>query len=319
MTRETAGAHYAISSLFQSYPEEARIYSFTVRQQDRQLYTSGNVRLALGRIEVAFEITRNSDLVTYAVLYLGDHNVNCSARFDGELAAYEKLVRETHAAFDRADFTEILRLMDRHFGETHYSIRNLFRDEQRKLLAQILAATSDEILNTYRLITDRHASLLRFLADLHSPPMKALGVAMEVVLNSELQRHFESDNFDLERVRSVLAECAATKVVLEGDVLSYRLKGHLERLSDQLRRNPEDLKVLQSLADATEIIPNVPFEVNLWKPQNTYYDLLTRILPEMHVRASENDGDAKVWTDKFLALGRKLGFRLDRNSSESAA
>ncbi len=89
MTRERAGAHYAISSLFDSYPEEARIYSFTVRQLERQLFTSGNARLALGRIEVAFEITRNSDLVSYAVLHLGDHNVNCGARFDGDVEAYQ--------------------------------------------------------------------------------------------------------------------------------------------------------------------------------------------------------------------------------------
>ena len=58
MTREKVAAHYAISSLFESYPEEARIYSFTVKQEDRQLFTAGNSRLAIGRIKVTFAITR---------------------------------------------------------------------------------------------------------------------------------------------------------------------------------------------------------------------------------------------------------------------
>ena len=29
MTRETVAAHYAISSLFESYPDETKIYSYT--------------------------------------------------------------------------------------------------------------------------------------------------------------------------------------------------------------------------------------------------------------------------------------------------
>ena len=48
MTREKVAAHYAISSLFESYPDEARIYSFSVKQEDRQLLTAGNARLAIG-------------------------------------------------------------------------------------------------------------------------------------------------------------------------------------------------------------------------------------------------------------------------------
>ena len=58
MTREKVAAHYAISSLFESYSEEARIYSFTVRQEDRQLFTAGNARFAIGRIKVTFTVTQ---------------------------------------------------------------------------------------------------------------------------------------------------------------------------------------------------------------------------------------------------------------------
>ncbi len=225
------------------------------------------------------------------------------------------LVREMRAAFERADFTEIIRVMDRHFGEKHYTIKNLFRDEQRKVLAQILANTNDEILNSYRVSTDRHAPLQRFLADLHTSPLKGLAMAMEVVLNSELLRQFESDQLDFERVRSLLAECAATKIALENDALAYALKAHLDRLSDAFRKSPEEKKLLQRLANAADLLPGVPFEVNLWKPQNAYYELLTEVLPEMHVRAGDGDENARIWVEKFLALGGKLGFRADRNAN----
>ena len=71
---------------------------------------------------------------------------------------------------------------------------------------------------------------MRFLADLHTRPLKGLGQAMEVVLNSDLERQFENGHLDRERVRSLLAECAASKIPIEGDVLAYAFKGHLDRL-----------------------------------------------------------------------------------------
>ena len=308
ITRESLGAHYAVSSLFESYPEQARIYAFSVRQEERELFTAGNSRLAIGRIKVTFENTRSSDLITYAVIHMGEHNLNCGVRYDGELEAYRTLVAQMHEAFKHADFAEIIRLMDRHFGETHYSLKNLFRDEQNRILNQILATTRDDIHNTYRLITDRYAPLDRFLADLHAPPLKGLELAMEIVLNSELRRQFESDHLDSERVRSLLAEGASTRATLDSGVLAYALKGHLERLSDRFLKSPEDGDLLQNIVSAAELVHHVPFGVNLWKPQNICHGMLKTVLPEMRKRAAGCDDKAKVWVEKFRALSEQLGF-----------
>ncbi len=314
MTRESAGAHYAISSLFESYPEEARIYSFTVRQEDRQMFTAGNARLALGRVKVTFEVTRNANALTYAVVHMGDHNLNCGVRFEGEPAAYAALVHDLRAAFEGAEFPELIRLMDREFGATHYSLKNLFRDEQRKVLNQILAATRDDVHNTYRLMTDRYAPLMRFLADLRAPTLKPLALATEFVLNSELRRQFESDTLELERVRTLLGECEATKVPLDAQTLAYALKGHLDRLSDQLLKSPEAPDLLGRFTEAADLARNLPFEVSLWKPQNTYSGLRAAVMPDLSRRADTGDETAKAWLERFLVLGERLGFRLNRES-----
>ena len=43
------------------------------------------------------------------------------------------------------DFPETIRRMDQHFGASSYSLRSLFRDEQRKILAQIRGLTLEEV------------------------------------------------------------------------------------------------------------------------------------------------------------------------------
>jgi len=308
MTREFVTAHYAISSLFQSYPEEARIYAFTVRQEDRQLFTVGKTRLAAGRIKITFEITRSSDLLTYAVFHTGDHTINCAVREDGDAEGYAKLVQEVRAPFEHGDFPEMIRVMDRHFGPNHYSVEHLFRDEQRRILDQILASPRDEIYGTLRHITEYYAPLRRFMADLRSPPMKALGMAAEIVLNSELRRQFESGSLDVERVRSLLVECAASKVTLYSEDLAYALKEHFDRLSDHFVTEYRDMDRLQHFVNAAELAHNIPFQINLWKPQNTYYDVMTSALPAMRKCAAEGNDQAKAWVEKFLVLGKKLGF-----------
>jgi alpha-amylase/alpha-mannosidase (GH57 family) len=308
VTRDTVGAHYAISSIFESYPPDARLYSFSFHQEDRQLFTAGAARLALGRARLTFEITQSCATLSYGVLYMGSHNLNCWVHLNGHVETYDKLVKDAHEAFDRSDFPQIIRLMDSHFGQTQYSLKNLFRDEQRKLLSQILATTREEIDAAYKLIADRHAALLRFMADLHAPPLQGLSIAVDVVLNSEIRSQFEGAQADAERVKSLLAECQAMKVPLERDVLAYACKGYFDRLSERLLKTPEDVELLRRLIDAAKLARELPFDTNLWKPQNVYFDISRAIRPEWLKRAAQGEEPARQWLSLFAALGEALGF-----------
>ena len=316
MNRETVGAHYAISSLFESYPEDAKIFSYAIKQEDRQLWTAGNAKLAVGRIKVTFDVTRNSDTICYGVLYMGGHNLNCGVRFFQSQEDYDKLVAEAHAAFQGADFPETIRVLDRHFGETHYSIKNLFRDEQFKVLNQILAATREDIYNAYKSITDRYSALAHFLNDIHMPPLHSLAPAVEFVINADLRKQFENGHVDAERIKVLLTQAKNTNAIIEKDELGYIVKKHFDRLSEEFTKSPEDLELLQRFSSSAALLPMLPVQVNLWKAQNTYDRLRAKLLPEMEERA---DGKSATWLEKFLTLGEQLGFHIDRQSLQKAA
>jgi alpha-amylase/alpha-mannosidase (GH57 family) len=308
MTRETVAAHYAISSLFQNYPEEAHVYALTIHQEDRHSFSVGKTRLATGRIKVVFKATRSPDLLTYAVFHAGDHTINCAVREDGDVEGYKKLVQELRVPFEHGDIPQMIRVMDAHFGPVHYSVEHLFRDEQRRILNEILAHPSDEIYNTLRHITDYYGPLRRYMADLRVPPLRPLGMATEIVLNTELRRQFESEKLDLERVRSLLAEFAASKVNLYAEELGFALQEHAERVSERFVTGYRDMDGLQSFLDTAEALRLMPVQTNLWKSQNTYYDVMGAALPAMQHCAKEGNEQAKAWVERFLLLGEKLGF-----------
>ncbi len=181
------------------------------------------------------------------------------------------------------------------------------------MLNQILGTTRDEIHNTYHLLTDRYAPLSRFLADIHAPPLNVLAPATEFVLNSELRKQFENGHLDVERVRSLLAEGQANKIIFESDTLAYAFKRHLDRLSEEFVKNPDDLEVLQRLSNSAGLLRTVPFEVNLWKPQNIYY----RVAAGLSEKPPAVDEKSRAWAEKFKALGEQLGFKKDLNPAGS--
>lgn len=310
MTRETVAAHYAISSLFESYADEAKIFSYTIRQEDRKLWTKGSSKLAVGRIKVIFDVTRNSDVVTYAALYMGGHNLSCGVRHFQDQKSYDSLVDEVGKAFECADFVESIHALDRHFGQTHYSLKNLFRDEQYNVLNQILEATREDIYNSYKSLTDRYASLSHFLNDIQMPPLQSLALAVEFVINAELRKQFENGHPDTERVRLLVDEAKKTNARIEEAQLAFAVKKHFDRLSEELLKAPEDLDLLDRFANSAALLPVLPHPVNLWKAQNIYDQLRATVLPHLEERLN---GKADAWKEKFLTLGEQLGFHINRN------
>jgi alpha-amylase/alpha-mannosidase (GH57 family) len=308
VTRETVAAHYAISSLFQTYPEEARVYAFTIHQLARESFSVGKTRLAMGRIKIHFETTRSPDLLTYAVFHGGDHTINCAVREDGDEGAYKKLVEELRTPFEHGDIPQMIRVMDAHFGAVHYSVEHLFRDEQRRILHEILAHPSEEIFNTLRHVTDHYGPLRRYMAALQVPPLRPLAVATEIVLNAELQHQFRGEKLDLARVKAILEEFKASKITLYAEEAAYDLKAHADRVTDRFVASHRDMDCLQSFIDTAEATRLMPVETNLWKEQNAYYRILTTALPEMKHCGDQGNPDSKAWVQKFAVLGEKLGF-----------
>ncbi len=150
-----------------------RTTSFTKKKE------VGKLKLSVGKTRLVSDITRDEMVISFATLHLGDHNVNGGVRnFIGE-AAFNEMQREINAAFSRTDVPEVIRLMDKHFGANNHSLWHLFRDEQRKVLNQILEANLRQVEEAFRRLYDDHYPLMHFLQSLHAPLPKPLLVTTE--------------------------------------------------------------------------------------------------------------------------------------------
>jgi alpha-amylase/alpha-mannosidase (GH57 family) len=304
-------AHYAVSSLFDPYDERPRVYCYGIEREDCQMVETGATKLAVGRVRVISEITWESAALSFGVLHFGDHNVSGGVRSFRGQSAYRKMVEQVTEAFSRGDLTAVIRLLDKHFLELTYSLKSLFRDEQRKITSLILESTLAEAEAAYRELYDHHALLMRFLADLGVPLPRAFHAAAEFILNLDLRRAFEEEEPDLDQVQAILQAVATWHVELDTAGLGYALEQTIETLAEQFGAEPGELGGLQRLDTVTRLARFLPFEVSLWKAQNVYYDILEVVYPDFKARAEQGDEGAQEWLRHFVSLGHGLSVHVE--------
>jgi len=298
-------AHYSITSLFKPYPEPARIYCYSVDHMDHQTLEAGRMRLGLGRARFTSEVTYESDQIVFAALHFGDHNLRCGTQVFRDEGTYQKLIQEMTAAFSAADIPEVLRLMDKELAST-YSLKSMFRDDQRAVLKQVLNTSLEEAESAYRQIYEDHVPLANFLRDLGVPLPKAINMAAEFALNSNLRRAFANEEMDLEQVRKFLEESRSGGIALDSTTLEYTLRLTIERLFERFAVEPGDAVYLDRLEAIVEMARSLPFEVGLWTPQNLWAEVRRNAFGEHSRREQEGDEGARSWVQHFLSLGDKL-------------
>jgi len=306
---ERLGAHYAISSLFESYPEQTKIYCFMAEREDYQILEAGMAKMAVGRVKLISEITRESSALGFGVIHMGDHNVNGGVQKYLSNESYLTLIHEAAEPLTRADFAEVIRLMDRRFGESHYSVRSLFRDEQRKTLDLILSATLGEAETLYRQIYEHRAPMMRFLTALHIPLPKAFQSAAEIVLNGYLRRAFEQEEIDTERINGLLETAKVEGISLDNATLEFAFRKNIERMAERFAAEPTEAH-LRLLDTAAGLLRSLPFTVDLWKVQNVYYGMLKNVYPKMRENKERDDESAQALIRGFEALGQKLAVKV---------
>jgi alpha-amylase/alpha-mannosidase (GH57 family) len=305
------GAHYAVSSLFEPYNHETKVYCYTVDRRDYRVLHEGKTRLALGRAQISSELTWDSSEISFGVLHLGDHNLSGGVRqFMGD-ESYQSMVREISESFDRGDLAERLRIVDKHFGSATYTLNMLFRDQQQHILRLILQSALAEAEAAYRRIYERGAPLMRFVATLGMPQPNRFQIAAEFTLNSELRRLLETETLDVDHIRSVLEEMGRAGVVFDEATLEFALRRNLEGVAASFHEEPEDIGRLLAFEAAADVAAMLPFKVRLWQPQNVFYEILQQRYADFRDRAGQNDEFAQAWVKSFVALGAKLSVYVD--------
>jgi len=306
---EKVGAHYSISSLFAPYGERTDIFSYTVKRLDYHTREAGKLRMAVGKAQFTSSITQESEVLTFWVVHFGDHNVAGGVRRPRAEADYREMLEKLSEAFSLGDVPELVRLLDKRFERT-YSLRSLFRDEQRRILNTVLSSTVAEAETAYLQVYEHHAALMRFISSLGTPMPREFAAAMEYALNSLLRRACTGDRLDGERIGHLLHEAEANNVMLDKTTLEYHLRRKVEHLAGRFAADPSNIGKLQELFSTLRIVKQMPFYVNVWSAQNLVYAFKGGLYTRTVRKSQHGDEKAEEWVDCYRKVSDLLSIRV---------
>ena len=304
-TDQLAG-HYAISSLFEPFGERTKIYCYNVHREDYAVEAEGKHRLAVGRARFNSEITTESANLGFAVLHFGDHNIAGGVSHFEKTEDYDQLKALLVDSFSKADTTQVLQELNEKFSNKTFSLRTLFRDEQRKIVDLILQESLASAAAAYRNIYENQAPLIRFLTGLGIPVPAAFRSAAEIALNSQLKHAFEQRDPDLDAIQSYLKEAAATNIALDVPGLEYAFRRRLEKEAEFFASKPTNVEMAQKLATLLKFASTLPFPMVLWEVQNICYRPIITTMDELREPAQSGDEAAKNLFDALKQLRESL-------------
>ena len=303
---ENVGAHYAISSMFRSYPESGQLFCFDVRRQSYDVMSSGRGRFSVGRAAIKSRITEETEDICFAVLHLGDQNLSAAVkryRTEDE-SAWNIFVQHSRESIRRANLPELIRLIDGAFGGTLYSLTSLFADEQHRILTSILNQTLSEVESSLMRIYEEHATLLDFLGEANVAAPPALAVTASFAINASLRHALEAETYDSSEISRLLRRAEIDHVELDAPLLSFtadkRMKRAMVRLESAVEQ--QNLNVLHETLAIAESIRTLPMDVNLWQAQNIWNDLLQR---------SDSNYWSREWREGFRRIGLALNISVE--------
>src|SRR5262249_18749054 len=151
--------------------------------------------------------------------------------------AYEVFKQQFITPFSNAEVTEVLQALNESANNT-FSLRTLFRDEQRKVVNLILKESLNTTVSAYRTIYDNRAPLIRFLNSLGVQVPVAFKTAAEIAINAQLKQAFEQSELDFDAVQSYMKEAAASNIALDAAGLEFVIRKRLESAAELFAISP---------------------------------------------------------------------------------
>lgn len=304
------GAHYAVSSLFAEHQNELQLYSFLATSEAHEVLEAGRQKLAMGRARIRSRITWEEVLVTYGMLHLGDHQLFGGVRKFMSLEEYDKLRQELTNAFERGNVSEVIMLMDKHFESHNYSFWHLFRDDQKKILNQVVAQTMAGVENDFQQLYDNNYPLMAAMKTIGMLLPRPLQTTVEYIINTRLLHELESEKPDTKEISRLLEEAKRMQVKLNYDTLEFAVSNRVDRMMLQIQQQPNNLELFDQLVAILDVLRYSKLEPDYWQAQNIAFRMHQNGYQDYKKRSESGDPEATIWCNKFEQLYNNLNLKV---------
>ncbi len=306
-------SHYAISSIFEDYPEVAHLYCYRVQRLDYRQQSFGNLTLVMGHIKISSEITRESVSTYFALLRFGVYDFRCSVKCSGRNAEYLKIKNELFGQFSKVHVLELNELLDKYFGRHYLSLKDLFLEERRQIVNLLSRDVLKKLESAYYEFYEENWGMVEVFKQVELPLPAEYLTSAEYILNQQLNQEvarlespFTMKKFG--RVFEILQRAEELELTLKAEASQKTLDDFLLQRVNKLKAGIK-LNLLQEI----DTILQVDQKLRLGADKRIVQDIFFGVLKEYKKSlAKQRAGDKQsLVTKKMASIAQGLGFNIE--------
>ena len=295
------GMHYAVSSLFEEYPERLEFFNYIATSEFFKRIEAGNQILVIGRTNVRSKITHSEKQFGFAVLYLGQVSIIGNISLDMTNEAFAEMYEKVKEAFLQVDLAGVISAFQQHFGPEKFTISQLFKEEKQRIVNAITEQKLEVVEASFRKIYNDNYQLMSSLLVSGLAIPEAYKSAVQYILNIDLKKIFLSESLKISELTNVLDKFQTWGVNFT-DENGFKLAAS-KRIHSEIKKAEQagiPLSKLQSLNDILTVLNVMNIKPNVWKSQTLYFDLLKQF------ESGKRSYPSQEWEKAFLQLGDLL-------------
>lgn len=163
MTLSKVGMHYAVHVLFSQNPNALQVFNYTIETDDFLRFSAGPQVLCMGRAVVRSKVTLSVKYLSFAVVYIGNHHLVGGTSNDYDEGHFRALSQRLEANFKDSHIASVIYDIEKHFDQTRFSFFDLMKDEQVKILEDVIATNIADVTHTMNRTAQQNYSLLNLM------------------------------------------------------------------------------------------------------------------------------------------------------------
>lgn len=315
---------YAVSSLFEEYPRQHRLFCFEIDRIDYQSEEIGNLTIAAGRLKLRSVITTVTADLVFGLLHAGERDFYCTVSSFPGVAQYRRLKNKIFQNLDEKTLIEIAQELHQSFGPRFFTFKDLFIEKRRDIIRKV----SDDLLNrlysTYEHLYEDNARIIKALKSDGLPVPLEYKIAAEYVLSRRLNKQVYqlTDLSDPESFNEIL------EIVNEARENGYHLNSTraAKRLSEALQAKVESLMstsypdagIFYEISSFIALSRRLQIDLTIGRAQELYFEFLEKYFKKRRSRRATTGEMQRVdllgseWRSAALDLAGKLNLSVER-------
>ena len=163
MTLSKVGMHYAVHVLFSEDPDALQVFNYTVETTDFLRFRGGQQTLCMGRAIVRSKVTLSEKHLSFAVLYIGNHHLVGGTSNDYDAKNFREMADRLEKTFKDSHIASVIYELEEHFHQTRFSFFDLMKDEQKKILDEVIDSNVADVTSSISRIAKQNYSLLNLM------------------------------------------------------------------------------------------------------------------------------------------------------------